>query len=499
MYPIDFTKENRLDITAVIISFARFAFQFLRQGMLVLAIIFARNPHLLRSGTLWLILSGLIAIIVVYSYVYYRFYKFHVDIGNREFVLNRGALSKSKTVVKFNNIIQVNLNQNLLQKLLSIYSLTINTAGSDKVEVDLYALDETTAQALRSFLMEAIGGNDTAVLGLETRSQLSDQLETAILKIPAKNILLISLLSNYRQGLVLFFAFVISLYQQLQDVFELLGRTVDYELDVMKWQAWLSMLIFLAVFVLFIPFLINLFRYFFKYYDFTIVRNPEGNFSMRYGLFNTKDVIFNKNRVQTVSFRQNGLLKYFNLGYISLKQVIVDVAKYADSVIEMPGVTTRDKKTVYDLVFEEDIYADVTEMRPSIGLFVNRAIMANIVFLPLVLIVSIILDSYTTFFWIGAVFAECCILLLTFVYYKNYRFYVGEEYLIKRTMIWNEVETVVPIRNTQIVEVSQTFWQERSSTANLQIKTAAGSVGFYFFDEQLIKDISNRVLYQLER
>jgi putative membrane protein len=75
---------------------------------------------------------------------------------------------------------------------------------------------------------------------------------------------------------------------------------------------------------------------------------------------------------------------------------------------------------------------------------------------------------------------------------------VGKNFLIKRTSIWNEEETVVPIHNAQIVSVSQTFWQVQSRTANLLVQTAADNVSFRFFDETEIKNISNYLLFRVE-
>lgn len=498
-YTFDFSERRRLHIAGIAVSFAQFALKFLQQTVIILVIFLVRNPELLRSVYFWLILFGLLVVSFLYSYLYYRSYYYYIDSDRQEFIVESGLLNKSKTVIKFSNIIQVNLNQNVLQKLFSIYSLTINTAGSDKVEVDLYALDEITAQALRQFLMDAIRVEDRAAEEPISAEFSVSNRQTEILQIPAKNILLISLFSNYRQGLALFFAFVVSLYQQINDVVDLLGREEDYELDVSNWRAWISVLLMGAVFILFIPFIINLFRYFFKYYNFTILRNREGNFSMRYGLLNVKEVIFNKTRVQTLSFRQNILLKYLNLGYLTLRQIVTDEAKAADSLIEMPGVTLRDKHVVYDLVFEKDVFADVVQYKPSIGLFVNRMVKANIVLLIIIVLLFFVVKSYWMTFWVAVCIMESLILVYNYLYYKNYRFYVGRDFLIKSTRVWNEEETVVPIQNTQIVEVSQTFWQVRSGSANLYVKTAADNVSFRFFDEKLIKGISNRILYQLER
>lgn len=497
---VDFTERNRLHLAGFLVSFVRFLGRFLRQGIFVIIVIVARRPEIFHSGYMWLGVVAIVLPALLFAYLHYQRYTYYVDTQNSEFVVEQGVFSKSKTVVKFANIIQVNINQNILQKILSIYSVSLNTAGSDKIEVDLYALDESSALALREFLMKQIKSSPSSSEEYVENLQAEVFQETQLLKIPSRNILLISLFSNYRQGLALFFAFCISMYQNISDLFKSLEWEDDYQVDITQWRAWISVLLFALVFIIFVPFVINIFRYYFKYYNFSILRNKEGNFSMHYGLFNTKGVIFNNKRVQTVSFRQNKILKRLDLGLLSLKQITSDAANtQRNSVIEMPGVGKAGKSTVYDLVFESDIYAGARLLRPRIGLFISRTVKATLLWTILLTVGLIIVDDYVGLLWSAYGLVLLVTVCYNFLYYKNYRFYLGEDFLIKNTGVWNEVETVVPIRSAQIVSVSQTFWQIRGRTANLHVITAAENVSFAFFEETEIKTISNYMLFKAER
>src|SRR5690606_3088761 len=141
-YTFDFSERRRLHIGGIAVSFAQFALKFLQQTVIILAIFLVRNPELLRSVYFWLILFGLLVVSFLYSYLYYRSYYYYIDNDKQKFIVESCLLNKSNSVIKFSNIIQVNHNKNVLKKLLSIYNLTIYTDGSDKVEVDLYALAE---------------------------------------------------------------------------------------------------------------------------------------------------------------------------------------------------------------------------------------------------------------------------------------------------------------------------------------------------------------------
>jgi putative membrane protein len=428
----DFTMPSRLHVVGLVIAFGRSLWRFLRQGLFLIILLLARRPDISSIGLIGLAVLGCLVLVFIFAYLRHRHYTYHVNLENREFVVDSGVFNKSKTVVKFANIIQVNINQNFLQKILSIYSVTLNTAGSDKVEVDLYALDEGSALALREFLMQQIKSGsvlpDDGTIMPVAKEVLP---EMQLLKVPSKNILLISLFSNYRQGLALFFAFCVSMYQNIQDLFEALDWRDDYEVNVENWRTWGSMLLFAVIFIMFIPFIINIFRYYFKYFDFSIFRNNEGNFSMRYGMINTKDVIFNNKRVQTVSFRQNKLLKRFDLGYLAIRQIITDRTKAQDSAIEIPGVNSSDRAIVYNLIFEEDIYTDTRILRPKIGLFVSRTIKMLVVLSFLLLLGLGVLSGHENAMFIIYFVLAGLMAMYNFLYYRNYRFYVGKNFLIK--------------------------------------------------------------------
>src|SRR5690606_33797984 len=114
-YTCDFSERRRLHIAGIAVSFAQFALQLLRQTVIILAIFLVRNTELLRSVYFWLILFGLLVVSFLYSYLYYRSYYYYIDSDKQEFIVESGLLNKSKTVINFSNIIQVNLNQNVLQ------------------------------------------------------------------------------------------------------------------------------------------------------------------------------------------------------------------------------------------------------------------------------------------------------------------------------------------------------------------------------------------------
>jgi putative membrane protein len=62
-----------------------------------------------------------------------------LDNENEEFIINEGIF-KNKTIIQLNRIQQVNINQSLIQRLVGVYELDVDTAGSAKKEGQIKAL-----------------------------------------------------------------------------------------------------------------------------------------------------------------------------------------------------------------------------------------------------------------------------------------------------------------------------------------------------------------------
>jgi putative membrane protein len=65
-----------------------------------------------------------------------------LDNENEEFIINEGILIKQKTIIQLNRIQQVNINQSLIQRLVGVYELDVDTAGSAKKEGQIKALSQ---------------------------------------------------------------------------------------------------------------------------------------------------------------------------------------------------------------------------------------------------------------------------------------------------------------------------------------------------------------------
>src|SRR5690606_27488202 len=131
-----FDKPQRQSAVGIVIMFADTLQKFLRAMWAPLAITIYRMP----SDALLYVVLGVIVlflIIGVVAYLKYKNFTFFLDEQKEEFVIQSGVLSKKKLSIGLDKIQQVNINQNIIQKLIGVYSLDVDTAGSGSKEVSI--------------------------------------------------------------------------------------------------------------------------------------------------------------------------------------------------------------------------------------------------------------------------------------------------------------------------------------------------------------------------
>ena len=81
------------------------------------------------SGTILLVWIG---IAPIWAYLYHQAYNF--DIQEKRIVIHRGIVARRKVMIPYNRIQNVDTIAGFIQRLLGIYSIQIETAGTSNAE-----------------------------------------------------------------------------------------------------------------------------------------------------------------------------------------------------------------------------------------------------------------------------------------------------------------------------------------------------------------------------
>ena len=221
-----YSSAQRQSIAGILLIFVSSLYKLVK-------IFWAMGAYLLLSGpsksTLIYTAIGLVVVTgltFIYSYVYYLKFIFYIDYEREEFVLEKGIFSTENSAIPFDKIQQVYFKRSILQRVINVYSLVIDTAGSNQKEVEIKAISENDANRLSEILLKA-KSKKVEEDQIEEERVEAENPEVWTHKVDILTLLKIGISTNYLRGLSLVFAFVVSIYNRINTYFK--DRLEDVE------------------------------------------------------------------------------------------------------------------------------------------------------------------------------------------------------------------------------------------------------------------------------
>ncbi len=489
-----FDKPQRQSAVGIVIMFADTLQKFVRASWVPLAIFIYRMPS---DALLYMVLGVIVILllIVVLAYLRYRNFTFFLDEDKQEFVIQSGVLSKKRLSIGLDKIQQVSINQNVIQKLIGVYSLDVDTAGSGNKEVSIRAIDHNSAQILKTRLLEREITQEN-VEGPE----ILEEKSKPIIKISLSSLLKVGLTSNYGRSLAILLAFFFTIYDNVRDFVENEMLTEEQiQQYIVKGTALGFITVFAVLFAL--TFLINLIRTIIRYFDLEIVKQ-RNSLLISYGLFAKKNTLLNPRKAQIVSYSQNFFQQKLNVLKVKIKQassqqVKEEGEKDESSSIEIPGADIAERDNILQVIFDK-IVEKGKVFNPNYR-YVFRGIYLGIVF-PVVIVLILgffVNDQIKTYFPFIGLYVVIVGLLVYFSF-RNYRLFVNADFIIKKSGAWDIEYQIIEPHKIQGITTKQFFWHKRSDVGHIILHTAGGDVSFRFANFSEINKQINYWLYQVE-
>ncbi|HEY9185885.1 MAG TPA: PH domain-containing protein [Salegentibacter sp.] len=467
----------------------------------------ALGAYLLISGpsktTLVYAGFGLLVIGVVsffYSYLYYRKFVFYVDYERKEFVLEKGIFSTENTTIPFDKIQQVYFKRSLLQRLIKVYSLVIDTAGSNQKEVEIKAISGKDANRLAKILLKAKSEKPDALQGegdLEKQEENNEVFWTH--KVGFLRLLKIGISTNYLRGLSLIFAFVMTVYNRINTYFK--EQIEDVEVYFNQFSGVLQSIGFLTVLfvlLLLLSISITIIEVFVKYYGLKIQQNKD-KIEVEMGLKTNTKVSLQPRRLQLMRIKTNPVQERFDLyeAQLSLSSSENDLQK---NKIKIPGLEKEVVKKIKYFLYPGSTESSFSNtFRPNKLLLFRKM---SLVMLPV--LVFLTLWYFTAFItlplWAVLVLSGLYIIVagsIQILAFKARKLIVTEKFLQKKTGFWNKTEETLELYKIQSVSVKQPIWYHRKNLINVVFHTAGGDLRFYAVTKEILPSI-NYVLYKAE-
>lgn len=446
-----------------------------------------------------LIIIALIVVVGIIAYLRYLNFTFYIDDENDEFIVSDGIFNKTKTTIQLNKIQQVNIHQNLLQRIINIYSLSVDTAGSEKKEGNIKAISHSLALALKAKLLENEGKSTEAISDENHSENHTNPIPEnhPFLKINLLSLIKVGVTSNYVKsvGLILTFFFTIAenLHQIGKD--DLINR--DKIESVVDSYPIIYGILFFILIMFAIIFILNIARTLLKFFNYSITKQ-KGSLLLSYGLINTESTILKPEKVQIVKVSQNYFQKKLNVLEIKIKQASGDDdVKDKKSQIEIPGCNTLEKEEILKLIFQQlpekgvllkpnwrklGFSIFLTIVLPLCGFFTCGKYIT-----PEVFQYSHFAIAYTIFFMVILFFA-----------FRNYKLFINENHIIKQSGAWDIENEIIEIKKIQAISTSQLFWHKNLNIGSITLHTAGGNIAFQLGNFSQLRNYINLWLYEIE-
>jgi len=495
----NFNQPQRQSIVGILVMFFYSLQEYAKALWPILVIWFFKfneiNKGYLFGGTM-----AVFVIIGIVSYLKYLNFTFYIDLDNDEFIITEGVFNKTKTTIQLFKIQQVNINQSFIQRLVGVYELAVDTAGSNKREGNIRAISHALALDLKARLLENESKKTVDFADMVDSEELINKkvidTEIPFIKISFLSLLKIGITSNYVKSFFVLLAFFISLFDHIKQI---TGRDVLHEQNVEDYversqiaTAFLVLLIFFFLTVI----MINLIRTVFKYFDYKIARQ-KGSLLLSFGLLNTKSTIIKPEKVQITSVTQNFFQKKMDVLHLKIKQATGGEKEDHKQHIEIPGCNKLEKDAILKLLFQK-IPEKGVMLKPnfrklgfSVFLTIGLPLIGFYFIRDLVIEQLPMIDYFVVLFifFIG---------IIQFFIFRNSRLYINNDFIILQSGAWDVTNKIILPNKIQAITTTQLFWHKNINIGSLTLHTAGGNISFHLGNFTTIKQYVNLWLYEME-
>lgn len=492
----DFSKPQRESAVGIVVMAVHTILKVVKALFFFIIYAFVKIDGVYLNYIL-LALAILILLCLIYAYFWYLKFTFFLNKEKQEFVVNKGIFNRDQVIIQLDKIQQVNINQNILQKIIGVYGLKIDTAGAKGEEVSIKAIDEISAYNLKEHLLSK---KETSV---ERVSKIDEKLiptnETPLLRISSWTLFKVGLTSNYGQSLALMIAFFLYTIQEARHIMDVFDIDKGYVESTVMGLATLFSLAIIVVILLVALLIINLVRTFYKYFELEISQHKH-SLLLSSGLIAKKSTLISQGKVQITKYSQNYFQKKLNMLNMSLRQAQFGQSKKEDemqgNILEIVGCSPLERDELLKIIFGRPLAQGKT-FKPD-WRFLNLPVFFKIV-LPLFifLIAAYNIPELNPYIGVSITYFVIGIFMI-YLSYRRHRISVNRDFIIKISGIWDISKEIILPGKIQAITTFQYPWHKNIDVGHLTLHTAAGQIQFKYGNYSEIKQLVNYWLYQLE-
>ncbi|MFN3665452.1 MAG: PH domain-containing protein [Sediminibacterium sp.] len=480
-------KQRQSPFALVIMFFRIFRVVISQVWPILIPLLFKGKNN---NAIMWILIGGgIVLFVLIRTVLDYLYFTFHITGG--QLIVRKGFFTKKNISIPLERIQAVHLEQSILHTLTRTYKVLIDTAGTEKEEVKIYALSNVAAISFREIILrESI--NLPEKEGVEQQVSLVSAKQ--ISKLGTVDLLKLSLSANHLETMGVIGVFIVGRYEDIKPLFirvSFLKHLQEYG-DTLQFT-W-TVISTLIITVLLITLLISVLRTFLKFYGYTVQMDKKG-FHIRWGLLQIKQKMIPFSKVQIVKWRSNFLRRLIGLGLLNLK-VAGDKEEKAKMRIEIPTSSPEQVTAIihaYQPILPSILNPEGNKMHIS---YITRR--AFFVTLPVLLVLCGLLSfkfgwdaTWVLLWWPWS-------LLRNWWFWRNFRFWVSESGVQRYASTFGMDQELLNWKHVQYVQLRQTLYQKRKGLATLFLHTAGGKFTLPYIQYTDGLRISNYALFCTE-
>lgn len=486
----NFSEFSRQSSKGIFVIYIALIYSALKLSWVFIFLIFRDLSEISNTNLLYvyLVTGAILLFQLIRAVLIYKNFQF--KITNNYFILKQGILKKSNTSIPFNKIQNINFKQNIIQQIINVYEVSIETAGSTKTEIAIKALPFLKATALKNL-----------ILSNKVSENVAEEVpQKPLLKVNILSLFKVGLTENHLQNLFLFFAVLFGFYNQIQQLTDSLGKTESLDGFIEENTNNFSVSIFL-VFILIIVFTViallsSFVRVFLLHFNLTTYLRKDA-FEINQGLFTKKAIVLKKQKVQNITISTNPLKRLMGISFITFKQAVSGkINKKKDKLIRIVGCNKGQLEIIKKSLFDVNQVESEKEILPA-NYYKRRLFIISFIFL-----IIFYSSLYMIFNHIEILYSTIIIFpIVVFLIFKKVekRFYkITDSMLLVGSGLLETHQTYLDIFKVQNIKMKQTIFQKRNNVADLVFQTASGKIKIPCINFEAAVKIYNHTLYKVE-
>jgi putative membrane protein len=440
---------------------------------------------------------------VVAPFLKYYFFTFHVE--GEELIIQQGVLNKERKAIPLERIQSVNINQNLIQRVLQLVAVDVETAGSKTKELEIPGLDREFAESFKNLLRDRTVEQETVLDNEnETESTIEDSqeetsvgnssFEQSLITLGFADLLKVALTQNHLRSGFLALGVVFGFWYKIKDVVERFYGDVfeEFEWEDVVSYASLSLIIMAVVVFVIVSLIVSLVTTINKYYGFELRRS--GNYlEAQMGLLNRREVKIPIHKVQILEFHTNPLRRLLNYHTAKIFQAQSDGSKTTS--VDIPACSPAMMLELQHIIYGESL----SENHETLDSIASSHARLNFYIVS----VPLLLGAAALFYFEAYKLAVLPLIILIWTTYKAYKdgqhthIKTDQQLLLLQSGWLFHSITISPVFKMQAVEKWRSIFLIRRQQIHFKLHTAAGSRGLRYFKESEITALKNQINNQV--